>query len=212
MDAASKSAILTQFPAVYPILDADHLQSVGCDAVTMAEALGRSGARIAQYRHKQAYTRAAFEEAAEVGRVLRNAGICYIVNDRADIALAVGADGVHVGQDDLPPEEVRRLIGPDMLLGYSTHTASQLSAAQCNWADYLAIGPVFGTTTKQDPDPVVGAQGVREVRALTAMPLVAIGGITLANAGAVLDEGADSVSVISGISVANLPGWMALQR
>src|SRR6202034_2873880 len=120
-----------------------------------------------------------------------------IMNDRADLALAAGFDGVHVGQDDLLPESVRRIIGPDRWLGVSTHNPEQLREADSTSADYLAIGPVFATSSKDRPDPVVGLEGVRRARVLTRKPLIAIGGITRANAASVIEAGADSVAVIS---------------
>ena len=212
MDARLKSAILANFPAVYPIIDSGAGRVPDCSPVLLASALAGAGAQLVQYRHKGEFTRRAFDEATAVGAVFRQAGIGYIVNDRADIALAVKADGVHVGQHDLPPAEVRRLIGPDMLLGYSTHNADQLADSACQYADYLAIGPVFGTSSKRNPDPVVGLEGVREARSLTEKPLVAIGGITLSSASEVLAAGADSVAVISGVSPTNIAQWMRLRR
>lgn len=123
--------------------------------------------------------------------------ITLIMNDRADLCLAAELDGVHVGQDDLSPESVRAIIGPDRCLGLSTHNPEQLREADLTSADYLAIGPVFATSSKEKPDPVVGLEGVRQARALTRKPLVAIGGITRANAASVIEAGADSVAVIS---------------
>ena len=120
-----------------------------------------------------------------------------IMNDRADLCLAAEFDGVHVGQDDLSPESVRRIIGPDRWLGVSTHNADQLQEADRTSADYLAIGPVFSTSSKEKPDPVVGLEGVRQARSLTSKPLVAIGGIMRANAASVIEAGADSAAVIS---------------
>lgn len=120
-----------------------------------------------------------------------------IMNDRADHCLAADFDGVHVGQGDLSPEAVRSIIGPDRWLGVSTHNSEQLREADLTSADYLAIGPVFATSSKGNPDPVVGLEGVRRARALTRKPLVAIGGITRANAASVIEAGADSVAVIS---------------
>jgi len=120
-----------------------------------------------------------------------------IMNDRADLCLAADFDGVHVGQEDLSPESVRGIIGPDRWLGVSTHNPEQLREADLTSADYLAIGPVFATSSKDRPDPVVGLEGVRRARQLTRKPLVAIGGITRANAAAVIGAGADSVAVIS---------------
>jgi thiamine-phosphate pyrophosphorylase len=123
--------------------------------------------------------------------------ILLIMNDRADLCLAAGFDGVHVGQDDLSPGAVRAIIGPDRWLGVSTHNPEQLRESDRTSADYLAIGPVFATSSKQNPDPVVGLEGVRRARSLTRKPLVAIGGITRANAASVIEAGADSVAVIS---------------
>jgi len=120
-----------------------------------------------------------------------------IMNDRADLCLAAEFDGVHVGQEDLSPESVRRIIGPDRWLGVSTHNPEQLREADLTSADYLAIGPVFATSSKDKPDPVVGLEGVRRARALTRKPLVAIGGIMRANAASVIEAGADSVAVIT---------------
>ncbi len=214
MDATAtvRASMLARFPRVYPIIDTTHLERVGADAVRMAESLAEAGARIAQYRHKGAFTRAKYAQAEAVGAVCRRAGVCYILNDRADIAMALGADGVHVGQEDLPLELVRQLIGQDMLLGYSTHSATQLAADECRWADYLAIGPVFGTSSKQNPDPAVGLEGVRTARSLTGKPLVAIGGIALGTAEQVISSGADAVSMISSVSLQNLERWMAIER
>jgi thiamine-phosphate pyrophosphorylase len=119
------------------------------------------------------------------------------MNDRADLCLAAAFDGLHIGQDDLSPESARRIIGPDRWLGVSTHNPEQLSEADKTTANYLAIGPVFATASKANPDPVIGLEGVRRARQLTRKPLVAIGGITRANARSVLDAGADSLAVIS---------------
>ena len=120
-----------------------------------------------------------------------------IMNDRADLCLGAEFDGVHLGQDDLSPESVRKIIGPERWLGISTHNPEQLREADLTSADYLAIGPVFSTLSKDKPDPVVGLDGVRQARKLTRKPLVAIGGITRANAASVIGAGADSVAVIS---------------
>ena len=212
MDARLRSAVLDDFPAVYPIIDSDAARATGSSPAQVASALASAGARIVQYRHKGEFGRRQFDDARAAGEILRRAGVVFVVNDRADIALALEADGVHVGQDDLPPADVRRLIGPGFLLGYSTHNARQLSDDACRWADYLAIGPAFQTSSKRNPDPVVGIEGVREARSMTAKPLVAIGGITLSNASEVLAAGADSVSAISGITPRNLAQWMRLRR
>ena len=123
--------------------------------------------------------------------------LTLIMNDRADLCLAADFEGVHVGQDDISPESARKIVGPNRWLGLSTHNAAQVSEADKTTADYIAIGPVFGTASKANPDPVVGLQGVREARKVTAKPLVAIGGITRANCSDVIEAGADSVAVIS---------------
>lgn len=149
-----------------------------------------------QYRNKSGNARIMLEQATAMRKRLGTT-VRLIMNDRADLCLAANFDGVHVGQDDLSPESARRIIGPDRWLGVSTHTPEQLREADLTSADYLAIGPVFVTSSKQNPDPVVGFEGVRRARELTEKPLVAIGGITRENARSVLDAGADSVAVIS---------------
>jgi thiamine-phosphate pyrophosphorylase len=122
------------------------------------------------------------------------------MNDRPDLCLAADFEGVHVGQDDLSPESARKIVGPNRWLGVSTHSPAQVSQADQTSANYLAIGPVFETASKDKPDPVVGLDGVREARRLTTKPLVAIGGITRANCLSVLLAGADSVAVISDLA------------
>ena len=136
------------------------------------------------------------DQARELRQHLRSP-VRLIMNDRADLCLAAEFDGVHVGQEDLSPEAVRRIIGPERWLGVSTHNLEQVREADLTSADYLAIGPVFATSSKDKPDPVVGLEGVRQARRLTQKPLVAIGGITRANAASVIEAGADSVAVIS---------------
>ncbi len=168
----------------------------------LAGALARARVGIGQFRHKGPYTRAIFETAAEVGRILRQAGVLFVINDRPDIALLLGADGVHVGQEDLPPAEVRVLLnasaaGKDLFIGFSTHNERQLREADLAPADYLAIGPIFSPSSKQKPDPVVGVEELARLRRLTDKPLVAIGGIDRGNAERVLTAGADSVAVVS---------------
>ena len=182
-------------------------------ATDFAKAIAAAeGISIAQYRHKGRFTRKRFEEAKDVCEILHRTGTLFVINDRADIAMALRADGLHVGQDDLPPSEVRSLIGESMMLGYSTHNCDQLRHAECQLADYLAIGPVFATGSKLNPDPTVGLNGVAEARKLTDKPLVAIGGITLGRAADVLASGADCVATISGLSVENLADWEALEE
>jgi len=151
---------------------------------------------LIQYRNKQCNARQTLDEAREL-KARWGESVKLIMNDRADLCLAAGFDGLHVGQDDLSPEAARRIIGPDRWLGVSTHNPEQLAVADQTSADYLAIGPVFATQSKANPDPVVGLAGVRRAKELTRKPLVAIGGITRANARSVIDAGADAVAVIS---------------
>lgn len=187
-------------PRLYCIADAAFLPTTA-DLVAFSEELAAGGCTLLQYRNKSGNGRVMLEQARELTRRLR-AGVPaphlrLIMNDRADLCLAADFDGVHVGQEDLSPESVRGILGPDRWLGVSTHNPAQLREADLTPADYLAIGPVFATSSKDKPDPVVGLEGVRRARALTPKPLVAIGGITRANAASVIEAGADSVAVIS---------------
>jgi thiamine-phosphate pyrophosphorylase len=178
-------------PTFYPILDADRVS-----AVPAAEALLAAGARILQFRHKQFFSRKAFEEASQIAELCRSAGALFVVNDRADIAMLLDA-ALHLGQDDLSPADARRIMGPKAIIGFSTHNEQQLRAADSEPVDYLAIGPIFGTQSKQNPDPIVGLEMLQTLRPLTQKPLVAIGGITRELAPQVFEAGADSVAVIS---------------
>lgn len=182
-------------PRLYAIVDASFFSTTN-ELVGCAEALAAGGCTLLQYRNKSGNARVMLEQARELRRVF-GGSVKFIMNDRADLCLAVEFDGVHVGQDDLSPEAVRKIIGPDRWLGVSTHNPEQLSEADLTSADYLAIGPVFATSSKDKPDPVVGLEGVRRARQQTRKPLVAIGGITRANAASVIEAGADSVAVIS---------------
>jgi thiamine-phosphate pyrophosphorylase len=166
------------------------------DSVVFAGELVAGGCTLLQYRDKSGHARIMLEHARALKSGLGGT-VKLIMNDRADLCLIAEFDGVHVGQDDLSPESVRRIIGADRWLGVSTHNPEQLKEADLTSADYLAIGPVFSTTSKDRPDPVVGLEGVRRARQLTRKPLVAIGGITRANAASVIEAGADSVAVIS---------------
>jgi thiamine-phosphate pyrophosphorylase len=179
---------------LYAILDTAARPDLAPRAVL--DALLRAGVRAVQYRHKGVLNEARWEECAALARRTAESGGCFFVNDRADVARLCGAAGVHVGQDDLPPEKVRLFAGREMLIGYSTHSLEQAARALRLPIDYIAVGPVFPTSTKPDPDPVVGLELIRQVRALTTKPLVAIGGITLENARQVLDAGASAVAVI----------------
>jgi thiamine-phosphate pyrophosphorylase len=186
---------MLQLPRLYPILDAACFP--GAAAIfAAAEELAAAEITLLQYRNKQGTARQMLNEAREL-RARLGASAKLIMNDRADLCLAAGFDGLHVGQDDLSPEAARRILGPACWLGVSTHNPEQLAEADKTSADYLAIGPVFATASKANPDPVVGLEGVRRARELTRKPLVAIGGITRANARSVIEAGADAVAVIS---------------
>jgi thiamine-phosphate pyrophosphorylase len=182
-------------PRLYAILDAECF-SVANAMFAAAEELAAGGCTLIQYRNKSGNARQMLDDAREL-RARLAANIKLIMNDRADLALAAGFDGVHVGQGDLSAEGVRQVIGAARWLGVSTHNPEQLAEADRTSADYLAIGPVFATASKANPDPVVGLEGVRRARELTRKPLVAIGGITRWNARSVIEAGADSVAVIS---------------
>ena len=182
-------------PRLYAILDAGCFTSTD-ELLIAAKELVSAGVLLLQYRNKSGNARVMLEQARELKRRIGRS-VKLIMNDRADLCLAADFDGVHVGQDDLSPESVRRIIGPDLWFGVSTHNPEQLQQADRTSADYLAIGPVFSTSSKEKPDPVVGLDGVRRARQLTRKPLVAIGGITRSNAASVIEAGADSVAVIS---------------
>lgn len=182
-------------PRLYPILDTALLEARQCTLEATAAAMLEAGAGILQIRHKAPWTRDIFEQARRVQRLCEQAAIPLIVNDRADMALLLTA-GLHLGQDDIPPQDARRLVGAAACVGYSTHNDVQLTAAAQEPVDYLAIGPLFATQSKLNPDPVVGVDRLRAWRPLTTKPLVAIGGITRENARSVLEAGADSVAVI----------------
>ena len=184
-------------PAFYPILDPLQTAKRGLDTFEVASVLLAAGVRWVQFRHKGRYTREDYRLAAEVGRLVQGAGAKYVINDRVDIALMVGADGVHVGQDDLPPSAVRKIAGERLFIGYSTHNEAQLRAADGAPVDYLALGPLFGTASKENPDPAVGIAALARLRPLSSKPLVAIGGITRMNAAEAFQAGADSAAIIS---------------
>jgi len=187
----------TSIPRLYPILVPTRIGTGALkEVVEFANELALGGATFLQLREKQASSREILRLARELRRVLPQ-NVRLILNDRADLCVAAGADGVHVGQDDLPPEAARRIVGPERIVGVSTHNPEQVEAADRSPADYIAVGPVFSTSSKENPDPVIGLEGVRRARALTQKPLVAIGGITLENCRSVIDAGADSVAVIS---------------
>lgn len=187
-------------PRLYPILDADALARAGVPLVTAARALYDAGLRWVQYRDKQGSDAAVAESMRKLRVIFPEGEAVLLLNDRAHLCGQTEADGVHIGQEDMAPAEARRMLGPKRLLGVSTHNVAQLCAALAtSAADYLAIGPVFATGSKKNPDPVVELEGVRAARALTRLPLVAIGGITAENAREVIEAGADAVAVISAL-------------
>jgi thiamine-phosphate pyrophosphorylase len=188
-----------RLPKLYAIVDvtcfAPPLRTTN-SIVEFARDLGEGGVTLLQYRNKEGETRAILRHAREIKRVLEGK-VTLIMNDRADICVAAGYDGVHLGQDDLPAEGARLVVGKEGIVGVSTHSTEQVKEADGSSADYIAIGPVFPTTGKKNPDALVGLEGVRAARAATKKPLVAIGGITRHSAKSVIDAGADSVAVIS---------------
>jgi thiamine-phosphate pyrophosphorylase len=184
-------------PLVYPITDTEISGLSHADQVAI---LGEAGATFVQLREKNRQGIDFYNEARPALSIAGEKGVTLIINDRVDIALALGASGVHLGQDDLPPEAARNLLGDKAIIGYSTHNVDQAIAAANLPVDYIAIGPIFETGTKANPDPVVGLDGLRAVRnAIGDMQLVAIGGITAANAPAVIEAGANSVALISAL-------------
>ncbi len=184
-------------PRFYPILDAGLLSRAGLSIESFARELRAAGIRFLQYRDKDATDELLLQRAAMLRGIFPASDSCLILNDRVPLVLSAGYDGVHVGQEDLSPARARGLLGSEMIVGVSTHGEGQLLDAATSPVDYVAIGPVFATSSKQVPDPVVGLEGVRAARAITDKPLVAIGGITRANCAAVIEAGADSVAVIS---------------
>lgn len=188
-----------QLPRLYPILDRDLLHHQGLHLVEAAAQLRDAGCTLVQYRNKSEPAGIVLSEAMRLRAHLPPATCKFLLNDRVDLARLSATDGAHVGQTDLSPAEARRVLAPDQILGLSTHTLAQLRAALTQPVDYIAIGPIFPTSTKSDADPVVGLDLLRQARALTPKPLVAIGGITLVNAPSVIEAGADSVAVISAL-------------
>jgi len=195
-------------PRLYAIMDAALLRTT---ELAFAEMLAQAGVDLIQYRHKQASSRSSFQSSCALVECLSPRGVKLVVNDRPDIAALAGAAGVHVGQDDLTVEQARAICGPARWVGISTHNLPQFERAAVTSADYIAVGPIFPTRTKQNPDPVVGLDFIHRVRPLTAKPLVAIGGITLENARDVFAAGADSIAVARDLAEAPDPGARAGQ-
>jgi thiamine-phosphate pyrophosphorylase len=187
-------------PAFYPILDVDVARARALDPVAVLEAWLQAGVRLVQLRAKSLGGAAFLDLADRCARLAAAAGAAFIVNDRADVARLSGAAGVHLGQDDLPPAAARLVVPAPAIIGWSTHNDAQVTAAAAMPIDYVAIGPVFGTTSKERPDPVVGLDGVRRAAERSGgRPLVAIGGITLESAADVLSAGASSIAVIGDV-------------
>jgi len=190
-------------PRLYAILDAEALEQRGLDLVATAIELRDAGATLMQYRHKlaggKASTAEVLGEARRLAASLDGSGCRLILNDYAELVVASGFGGLHVGQGDLDAHEAREMIGGDRVLGISAHDEAQMAAAACGPADYVAIGPVFRTNSKLNAEAVVGLEGVRQARGLTKKPLVAIGGISHATIPSVLDAGADAVAVIGAL-------------
>ena len=207
-----------KMPRLYAIADAGVLAARGVELRAFAEGLRAAGVEWAQYRDKTSGPQGVLRGAAVLSEVFAGSSCRLVMNDRVDLAVLAGFGGVHVGQGDLSVEDARRVLGvggthpsqeregwATRIVGVSTHTEEQVMAAEPGCADYVAVGPVFATGTKLDASPVVGLDFVRRVRALTRKPLVAIGGITRANARSVVEAGADSVAVISGLFSAGEP-------
>jgi len=195
-------------PRLYVILDAALLSQ---PETQMARTLADVGVRLLQYRNKSASARELLQRSCSIAGELLPRGVTFIVNDRADVAALAGANGVHIGQEDLSVDSARDIVGPNAFVGVSTHNIEQFQAAAESSADYLAIGPVFATASKANPDPVVGIEMIRQIRRLSDKPIVAIGGITLERAQEVLAAGADSVAVIGDILLATDPARRASQ-
>lgn len=195
----SKSADSHKLPRLYAIADAGVLARRGVGVAEFARELQAAGVTLLQYRDKDGSPQDVLRNAAAIREAFAGTDCRLILNDRADLTVLAGWNGVHVGQDDLSPADARRVVGTSRLIGTSTHSDEQVRVADAGCADYVAVGPVFATGTKLDAEPVIGLDGVRRARALTAKPIVAIGGITRTNAASVVAAGADSVAVISGL-------------
>jgi thiamine-phosphate pyrophosphorylase len=195
-------------PRLYVILDAGLLT---VPEIECAQELADAGVRLVQYRNKRASARELLDSSRKLVSQLAPLKVLVVVNDRPDVAALAGAQGVHVGQEDLDAEKARQVVGTEKLVGVSTHNLEQFQSAAASSADYIAIGPIFATGTKSNPDPVIGTEFIRKVSLLTDKPIVAIGGITLERAPEIIESGADSVAVISDILRAHQPGMRARQ-
>ncbi|MEE8494011.1 MAG: thiamine phosphate synthase [Nitrospirales bacterium] len=195
------SRLPTSLHGLYIILDPAAFP--GRDLVVVLSAAAEAGARLFQYRDKTASMKDAYQQAVRLRQASADAGALFIVNDRCDLALSVDADGVHLGQQDMPLTHARRLMGPEKLIGVSTHRVEDVDQATTGGADYLGFGPIFDTGTKPDHEPVVGIEGLRQARARTRLPIIAIGGLTLANSRGVVEAGADGIAVVSTVAKAS---------
>ena len=197
MEAKSKKLKRINLPKIYPITDTRIAKLSHTEQVAK---LIEGGAELIQLREKILSPKEFYEDALEAIKIARGEGVKIIINDRVDIAFALKADGVHLGQDDLSPIAARKILGENAIIGFSTHNLKQISEAVKLPIDYAAIGPVFATNTKKNPDEIVGIEGVKKVREVIAdFPLVAIGGIDLSNLRRVFDSGADSAAILSAI-------------
>jgi len=199
-----------KLPRLYAILDAESCVRRGLSLLDVSKAWRDAGVTLVQYRDKVASDDEVLRNAALLRDVFEGTDATLILNDRVHLFAESGFDGVHVGQGDAAITAVRAVIGPDALLGISTHNPSQFADADALDVSYVAVGPVFATSTKLDADPVVGLEGVALARSLTRKPLVAIGGITAARALSVLETGADSIALISGLLDADASALLRL--
>lgn len=201
--------MIAELPRLYPIVDRGTLNARRLRVGDFVRELRDAGVTLLQYRDKVSEAQEILRVAAEISGLFEGSGATLILNDRTDLAVLAGWDGVHVGQGDLSPGDAKAValraiqIGGRFIVGISTHTDEQVRVAAASEADYIAVGPVFATSTKLDAEPVVGLEGVRRARALTRKPIVAIGGMTRANARSVIDAGADSIAVIGALFAPN---------
>lgn len=194
---ASRNRFLSQLAGLYLILDERWASQ--CSLPDVMREAGAAGVTLVQYRNKTGSMKQAYEVAIVLRDIANECAIVFVVNDRCDLAMAVGADGVHLGQTDLPLTLARNMVGKEMLIGVSTHNAQQVQKATEDEADYLGFGPIFPTGTKSDHDPVVGIQGMKHIRNLTSLPVFAIGGIVPDSVSELCKAGASGVAVASGI-------------
>lgn len=197
----SLGGVKQEFPKLYAIVDRATLDARGISVREFAQELREAGVRLVQYRDKVNGPQEILRAARDIDEAFEGVELIRVMNDRADLAVLAAWDGAHVGQEDLSIGAARTVLGADEMVGISTHSEEQVSVALMAQPDYLAVGPVFRTVSKATPDPVVGLDLVRKARAMTELPIVAIGGITLANARSVVEAGADSVAVIGGLFV-----------